>query len=110
MNTDLETIANLKYGKAIERISREAQEKMRLALTSMPRGGHAEHAKLQIRLDQSEQSCREYARIWQDLLEQRNGGHLTRADVDFIMGKVREVVAARTSSLFHPQAPNGMSS
>jgi|GEM_PF-2507194 hypothetical protein len=39
MYNDLEVIANLEFGKVVERISLEVQEKIRRVQT-MPRGGH----------------------------------------------------------------------
>jgi hypothetical protein len=96
---DLDVIANLEFAKAVNRISVEAQEKMKKVLAGMPRGGQMELAKLRVQMDQSEEICREYARIWVDLVEQKNGGLLTRGDVTFILGKVGAVVATRKSSL-----------
>jgi len=84
MHEDLEVIANLEFGKVVDRISLEAQEKIR-SVQTMPRGGLMEHARLKVHLDQSEEKCRAYAQIWQDLLETKNGGHLTREDMAFII-------------------------
>jgi len=103
---NLEVIAGLEYAKAAERISREAHLKMQSVLTRMPRGGQMEGAKLQIRLDQAEQSCRAYAQIWQDLFERANGGNLTRENVDFIVAHVMDVAAAQKANLFRgPDVP-----
>src|SRR5436305_14521527 len=85
MYEDLEVIARLEYVKATEAGIREMHQKMRSVQTGMPRGGQLEQAKLQIQLEQAEHGCRELARIWQGLLEARNGGHLTRRDVDFFL-------------------------
>lgn len=93
MYDDLEVIAKLEFGKVVDRISLEAQEKIR-SVQTMPRGGHMEHARLKVHLDQAEETCRAYAQIWQDLLETKNGGHLTREDVTFIIQKIQPVVAA----------------
>src|SRR6266849_142674 len=96
---DLEIIANLEFGKAIERLSREMQEKMQNALAGKPSGGVREHTKLQVQLDYAEQICKEYGRIWQGLLEAKNGGQLTRENVDFITQKVMGTAADRKSNL-----------
>jgi hypothetical protein len=98
MHDDLEAIANLEFGKAVERISREAHEKSR-GIQTMPRGGQMQNAILQVQLDRSEETCRAYAQIWQDLLEAKNGGHLTREDVNFIVDKVQRVAASSKGSL-----------
>jgi hypothetical protein len=98
MHDELEVIANLEFRKAVERISREAQEKIR-SVQTMPRGGLMEHAGLKIQLGQSEEKCRACAQIWQDLLEEKNGGNLTSEDVNFISQKVEQVVAASKNNL-----------
>jgi pyrimidine deaminase RibD-like protein len=98
MDRQLESIARLEFGKAVERISRETQQKLK-ALAGMPRGGQLEAAKLGIRLDQSERLCEECARIWVGLLEAKNGGHLTRDDLNFVVQKVREVAEAGKRNL-----------
>jgi hypothetical protein len=105
--SDLETIANLELQKVVERINREAQEKLQ-ATSTMPRGGQLEHAKLMIQIEGAETMCFEYAQIWQNLLEEQNGGYLTRQNVNFILGKVRTVVAARKGSLRNPVHRRGL--
>jgi len=109
MYDDLEAIAKLEYGKAVDRISREAQEKIR-SVQTMPRGGQLEYARLKVNLDQSEEICRVYAQIWQDLLETKNGGHLSREDVNFILQKVQRVVEARKRNLMGRPHPSGLAS
>jgi hypothetical protein len=104
MHDDLEVIANLEFGEAVDRISLEAQERMR-SVQIMPRGGQMEQARLNAQLDQAGKKCRAYAQIWQDLLEAKNGGHLTREDVAFIIQKVQAVVEASKGSLMN--APTG---
>jgi pyrimidine deaminase RibD-like protein len=54
-----------------------------------------------------EEICHELARIWTELLDQKNGGHLTRDDLNFIMSKVRETTSARKSHL--TSGPNPVS-
>jgi hypothetical protein len=94
MDKDLESIASLEFSKAVERIRNEARRKMETDVAVLPRGGAREHRILASELDQSEQTIRAYAQIWQDLLEARNGGHLTHENVNFILHKVRTIVAA----------------
>ena len=60
-----------------------------------------EHAKLMAQLDGAEAMCHEYAQIWQNLLEEQNGGYLTRENLKFILGKVGVVIAARKASLMN---------
>jgi hypothetical protein len=103
---DLSIIARLEYAKAVEELSQETQERLRNELAAMPRGGQLEAARLKIRLEQSEKGCRVLAQIWQSLLEEKNGGFLTRADVSFIVQQVREVAAARKSAMLNsPDRP-----
>jgi hypothetical protein len=103
---DLETIARLEYAKVMERISQDAHQKLQNLPTTMPRGGQLEHAKLTIRLDQAEQGCREYARIWESLLEQKNGGRLIRQDAEFIVSKILDIAQSRKASVFGgPDSP-----
>jgi hypothetical protein len=109
MYEDLEAIARLEYGKAVERLSRQALEKLQ-RIQTMPRGGQAEYARLNVEIEQCEESCRTYAQIWQDLLEARNGGHLTRENVNFIIEKVQHLVAARKSNLMGRPNPSRLPS
>jgi hypothetical protein len=96
---ELEKIATLELQKARKRIERETQEKMQ-AIT-MPRGGQMERAKLMLQLDGAEALCRDYAQIWQSLLEEQNGGYLTRENARLILERVGAVIAARKGSLMN---------
>lgn len=98
---DLERIATLELQKARKRIDGETQERLQATLT-MPRGGQMEHAKLMIQLDSAEELCREYAQIWLNLMEEQNGGYLTRENLKFILGKTVVVIAARKAGLMNP--------
>ena len=98
MNRELEAIADLEFGRAAERISREAEEKLRAATSGMPRGGQRDAALLQIELDKSEDMCRALCEIWVDLLERKNG-QVTRDDANFIAGRVQDIAAARKGVL-----------
>ncbi len=109
MHDDLEAIANLEFGKAVDRISLEFQEKIR-RVQSMPRGGMMEHERLKVQLDQAEEKCRAYAQIWQDLLEAKNGGHLTREDVSFIIQKVQQVVESSKRNLMNALTRSSLAS
>jgi pyrimidine deaminase RibD-like protein len=91
MDKELEVIANLEYGKAVERIAQETQEKVRKATTGMPRGGQIEATRLRLYLEQAKEICQEWSRIWVELLEAKHGGYLSRDDANFIIGKVREM-------------------
>src|SRR5580704_15516950 len=104
---DLETIANLELQKVRDRINEETRQKMQ-ATSTMPRGGQLEHARLMIQLEGAEETCFAYARIWQDLLEEQNGGYLTRQNVNFILGKVGTVAGARKGSLMNPRHHRGL--
>src|SRR5882724_233215 len=95
---DLEVIANLEHGKAVERISSEMQHKMQNALAGKASGGAREYAKLRVQLDAAAETCKAYAQIWQDLLEGKNGGYLIRENVDFIAQKVIAMAASRKSN------------
>jgi hypothetical protein len=101
MHKDLEVIANLEFGKAVERISQEVREKMLHAVAGKARGGPMEATRLHFQLSQSEQMAQEYVRIWQDLLETKNGGYLTRENVIFILQKVQQIIATRKASLMN---------
>ena len=104
---DLETIANLELQKVRDRINEETRQKMQ-ATSTMPRGGQLERARLMIQLEGAEEMCFAYARIWQDLLEEQNGGYLTRQNVNFILGKVGMVAGARKGSLMNPRHHRGL--
>jgi len=105
MNEQLEQIASLELIKAADQISREMQEKLTV-VRGMLRGAKLEAAKLEIRLDRSERVCQECTLIWVDLLETKNGGWLTRDDVDFIVAKVRKVVEGCSRNLaMDPEPP-----
>src|SRR5260370_40203730 len=110
MNEELEAIARREFGKAVERISRTTHEKL-VRANAGPRGGIMEASKLRIQLDSMEEICHELARIWTELLEQKNAGHLTRDDLNFIMSKVRETASARKSHLTSgPNTVSGLAS
>jgi hypothetical protein len=96
---DLEAIAKLEYVKASGQMLHEMQEKMQHALAGKPLGGVMEQAKLQVQLDYAERLCKELGRIWENLLEARSGGQLTRENANFIIQKVMDEAAARKSNL-----------
>src|SRR5215470_9179134 len=87
VNSELKAIADLEFGKAAERISRKAEEKLRAATSGVPRGGQREAALLGIELDKTEEMCWALCEIWVDLLDRKNG-QVTRDDANFIGGIV----------------------
>jgi hypothetical protein len=114
MYEDLEAIANLKFGEVVERLSRERQAKLsaqiaNLAARGLANSGPMVSARLNSALEMSEQTCRALYEIWLELILQRNGGKITREDVNFIMGKVNPCTQTRTThiaqALASPQGP-----
>jgi hypothetical protein len=74
MNNDLNTIASLEFGKAIERLTKDKESRLRTALAGLPRGGPQVAARQDIELEYAEKSCTALAEIWVNLLEGTNGG------------------------------------
>ena len=102
MNDKLNAIASLEFGKAVELLAKERQERVRAALSaSARRGGFGGHTVTDIELEYAEKICRKSADIWVELLEGTNGGKLTRQNVDFIKTRVAEIAASRKSSLIN---------
>lgn len=110
MNADLRAIASLEFGKAVEAISQETQQKLIAARTGKPRGGAVDAAALQVQLDAAEEVCRAMCRIWIDLLEKKNRGPLTRQDANYISQQVGEVAASRKASLLGAAGRSGLAS
>jgi pyrimidine deaminase RibD-like protein len=107
MNSDLQIIADLEFGKAVERISQETQARIRAASAGVPRSGQQAAATLRIQLDAAEETCRVLSGLWIGLLERKNGGYLAPQDVTFVMQKVREVASSRKGSLIHGHQRGG---
>jgi len=108
MNNDLQAIASMEFGKAVDRLRREKETRMRTALAGLSRGGPQVAAKRDIELEYAEKMCAALAEIWVNLLEGTNGGILTRRHVDFIKEQVQAAASARRSSLMTgpSMAPN----
>jgi hypothetical protein len=108
ISNELNAIASMEFASAVERLSREKEERFRVALAGLSRGGPQVAARREIELEYAEKMCAALAEIWVNLLEGTNGGVLTRENVDFIKGQVQGAAAARRSSLMNgpPMAPN----
>jgi pyrimidine deaminase RibD-like protein len=99
MSADLDAIARLEFGKIVDRISKETRERLTKALAGAPRGGQMEATKLRFYLDQVEAISREWSQVWLDLLETKNGGFITREDVNLIVTRVGEFADAQKHNL-----------
>lgn len=99
MENNLNTIAAMEFGRVMERLAKEKQERLRTARAGLQRGGPQAAATLEIELEYAEKSCVALAEIWVGLLEGTNRGVLTRSHVDFIKQQVQGVAAARRSAL-----------
>lgn len=105
MYEDLEQIAKLKFGKAMEAIASETRQSVRdaanrFAATTAPgiRSGQHEASLIRLRIDGAERIARALFQIWVDLPVQRNG-HIARADVDFIAKKIEQFVNAQPAHI-----------
>lgn len=95
MYNDLEQIANLKFGKEMESISKETHERVRelqneyAALTgsSGVRSGPQEASIGRAKIEGAERLVRAFYQVWVDLVKRRRG-HISREDVGFIADKV----------------------
>ena len=104
MYEDLEPIASLKFGEAVEQISREGQQHLSSTIADLSARGLANSgpmvsAKLDSVLQTSERTCRAIYDIWLELILQRNKGKISRQDVDFIMGKVEACTGTRATQI-----------
>lgn len=108
MNNDLNTIASLEFGKAMDRLAKEKSSRLRTALAGMSQGGPRVAVTRDIELEYAEKSCTALAEIWVNLLEGTNGGMLTRQHVEFIKGQVQGAAGARKGALIQgpPMQPN----
>jgi len=73
MYEDLESLANLKFGRAVEEISKELEDKQQeiienLANRGLIQSGPMENAIVQYHVKRSEQICRALAEIWTELI------------------------------------------
>jgi hypothetical protein len=108
MNGRLNAIASMEFGKAVERLRKEKEERIRTTLAGLSRGGPQVAARREIELEYAEKMCSALAEIWVGLLEGTSGGTLTRQHVDFIKTQVQGAAAARRNGLMTgpPMAPN----
>jgi hypothetical protein len=102
---DLKKIATLEFGKEVERLSIEKEQKLREGRSIYRPTGLAVRSVLDVELEYSEAICRAYAKIWLDLLEEKHNGVLTRQHVEFIGEEIRSSAASRKSGLLN--GPSG---
>jgi len=93
---DLEQIASLKFGKAMEAIASETRQNVQdaanqFAAMAAPgiRSGQHEASLIRLRIEGAERIARALFQTWVDLIVQRNG-HIARADVDFVAKKIEQ--------------------
>jgi len=106
VHDDLETIANLKFGKAVESIAREFRAELAKwssqdgarNLPGLPVSGPAIANNLRIKLRASERKCRALYEIWLDLITRRQNGRITREDIGFLIAKVQSCADAAQRS------------
>src|SRR5882724_7479721 len=106
MYEDLEQIANLRFGKEVEAISKQTRERVRemqnehAALTGSSglRSGPQEASIADAQIQGAEQLVHALFEIWVDLLNKRNG-HISRADVVFVASKVAGYAETQTVHL-----------
>jgi hypothetical protein len=91
---ELEQLARMRFGKAVEAITTETQSRLAELAAKYPYlgtiSGRLEDAKLDIHLDDAEKKCRAMYEVSLDLLVRRKD-YISRDDIDFIMGKSRDV-------------------
>jgi len=112
MYEDLEAIANLKYGEAVEKITRDAQTGLSAQIADLAGRGLANSglmvsARLNSAIQTSERSCRALYEIWLNLILQRNKGKFSREDIAFILAKVNPCVDARIAQIATALASGG---
>jgi hypothetical protein len=106
MNEDLNRIAQLKFNKEVESITRDTREKMQeaqreyAALTGSYVGHSGQHEASigRIQIDGAEQTVRALYRIWVDLIMKRNG-HISRPDITFIASRIDDYARTKTVHL-----------
>ena len=106
MYEDLNRIAELKFNKEMESISRQTRDKVQemqneyAALTGSSgiRSGQHEASIGRVQIDAAEQLVRALYQIWVDLIEQRQG-HILRRDIAFIAGKIDDYARTKKGHL-----------
>lgn len=104
MHEDLEPIASLKYGAAIQNITSEERTALSatiddLAARGLSNSGMMTKARLDWATRTSERVCRTVYNTWLELILQRNGGTLNREDIGFIMAKVKACADAQERNI-----------
>ena len=102
MYENLEPIARLKFNKEMEDISARTREKVRKAQNqyvtrtagASVRSGQHEASIGRMYIESAEELGRYLYQTWVDLIQRRNG-HLSRRDLSFVVGKIREFAATR---------------
>lgn len=113
MYEDLGAIAQLRFGKELDAIALQTQQKIReaaerfAATTSAGiRSGQHDALLGRLRIEGTERMTRALYEIWVDLIKRRNG-HIQRSDIPFILDKVDEFVRAQTVHLNNAFAQQG---
>ena len=106
MFEELEAIANLKFGKLVDSIAEETQEKLveynrKATARGSVLGGFAESERVRIRLDGAERKCRGLSEIWLQLIIKKNG-RLTQEDLQFIMTRVKQCASTTNVTSMSP--------
>jgi hypothetical protein len=103
MYKELEPLANLKIGKAVDKLARENSERLvriqtEHAARGLVRSGMLDMAKLKSRLQLVKGICEEVSRVWIELIRLEDG-RLTPESVNFIKKKVSEWVQGQRGGL-----------
>jgi hypothetical protein len=107
MNQELRNIATLELAKLVEGLSAEHQPKI-LAAQRAPGGGVRAVAIGKAQLDLTRDIAEEYAKVLLNLLEEHNGGELTREHVNYISEQVRSVTATRKGTVLSSRQINSV--
>jgi hypothetical protein len=100
MNQDLQNIAALELGKLVERVSAEHQSKL-AAARNAPGGGLRVIAVGNAQLALTKAIVEEYTQILIKMLEEHNGGKLTREHVDYISGQAKSIATSRKATVMN---------
>jgi hypothetical protein len=101
MYEDLHAIAQLRFAKESDAISKQTQHNLREASSNFAaragagiRSGQHEALLGRLRIDGVEQLARSFNQIWIELIKQRNG-HIGRSDIPFIANEANEFIDAQ---------------
>src|ERR1700730_3508453 len=103
MYEELEPVARLRIGRTIDRSTIERQAKMvalgaDFARRGLSQSGPFEAAKIKLLLESFEETCREIANTWRDLII-RKDGRLTQSSAAFIMEQVEVFAHAQSRNI-----------